>query len=144
MVITVMSVTGLCCVVQGNKTWSDLIKDHYASEVAHSRYTMDWWRHRAAESDFGRHHFQFTRGEYRSKCWIKQAESCSGSCGRRAHQRECMNTANGLPSHQGIDWTVGLRSFGGGLWMTTPSDYSLRPHRSILDSLANIDWVVWR
>jgi len=50
----------------------------------------DWGMHRAAGSDFGRHHPEFTR-KYSPKRWMWWAGSSGGSCGTRAAPRRHLN-----------------------------------------------------
>ena len=63
-------------------TWSNRIRQSSNLHCSpRSICPTDWGMHRAAGSDFGRHHLGYTRW-YRPKRWTRWAESSGGSCGR--------------------------------------------------------------
>jgi len=98
--------------------------------------------HRAAVSDFGRHHLGLTRW-YRPKRWTWRAESSGSCCGRRAPPRGCLNDCCWLAEtrrewQDGGAWRLCGRSVNDKASLIFPSTASIL----CLDSLAHIDRVV--
>jgi len=83
------------------ETWSNHIQQSSNLHWSHrSIWPTDWGMHRAAVSDIRRHHFGFTRWEYRPKRWMRSAESRGGGGGRRAPLRRDLNNCYQLAKTQ--------------------------------------------
>jgi len=97
------------------------LDDLHSSDEVISICPRDWGMPRAAGSEYGRHHFRLTRGEYRPKRWTWQAGSSGGRCHRTSALRGLLSDCSLMTETQRewLDrgtrlicaWTVNDRAF---------------------------------